>query len=83
MVNMIGFHHREPVYNTAAPGEPGFYINELSRPNDEFPERAIMSSPCTRCLIESPEHARAIIEKDNPTMPLFARRYLENRGLDD
>lgn len=81
MVNMIGFHHQEPVYNTAAPGEPGFYIRELPRPTHELPDRVIMSTPCTRLVINSPEHARQIIAKGNPTMPLLARAYLENRGL--
>lgn len=81
MVNMIGFHHKEPVYNTAAPGEPGFYIKELPRPTTEMPDRVIMSTPCARCLIESPEHARQIIAKDNPTFPILARAYLDKRGM--
>lgn len=82
MVNMIGFHHKEPAYNTAAPGEPGFYVQELPRPTADHPDRALMTTPCTRLVINDADHARQIIAKDNPgAFPLLAREYLEKRGL--
>lgn len=82
MVNMIGFHHKEPTFNTSKSGESGFYIRELPRPTTEHPDRVIMSSPCTRGVIYSADHARQIIAKNNPgDFPLQARAYLENRGL--
>lgn len=53
MVNMIGFHHKEPEYNTAAVNEPGHYFQILKRPTGEFPQRAIVSQPCSRKLFYS------------------------------
>lgn len=53
MVNMVGFHHREPEYNTATVNEPGHYFQILKRPTDEFPQRAIVSQPCSRKVFYS------------------------------
>lgn len=57
MVNMVGFHHKEPEYNTAGVGEPGHYFQILKRPTDEFPQRAIVSQPCSRTLFYSARDA--------------------------
>lgn len=53
MVNMVGFHHKEPEYNTATVNEPGHYFQILKRHTDEFPQRAIVSQPCSRTLFYS------------------------------
>lgn len=76
MVNMVGFHHREPVYNTAGPGEPGFYIEVAPRPTDEHPLRALLYTPTARAIWDSPEHARNWANHDG-TLALLVERYLE------
>ena len=53
MVNMVGFHHKEPEYNTATVNEPGHYFQILKRPTEEFPKRAIVSQPCSRKVFHS------------------------------
>ena len=53
MVNMVGFHHKEPEYNTATVNEPGHYFQILKRPTEESPQRAIVSQPCSRTLFYS------------------------------
>lgn len=50
MVNMVGFHHREPEYNTAIYGEPGHYLHILPRPREGMPRRAYVTYPCGRSL---------------------------------
>lgn len=76
MVNMIGFHHKEPTYNTATPGQEGFYINVKPRPTDEYPQRARVSTPTAWATFNSPDHAR--VWADHPgSFPLMVTEYLK------
>lgn len=75
MVNMIGFHHKEPTYNTAAPGQPGFSIRRIDKPMPEYPLRAKMFSPTAWALFIGPEDAEQYL--DHPgAIPYLARAYL-------
>lgn len=57
MVNMIGFHHKEPEYNTAGFGQEGHYLTLRLKPTKQFPVRAVVSFPCGRAVLNSPGHA--------------------------
>jgi|AntAceMinimDraft_13_1070369.scaffolds.fasta_scaffold114339_2 hypothetical protein len=61
MVNMIGFHHKEPEYNTAGFGQPGFYMHMRAKPTEQFPLRAVLRFPCGRATFYSVEHAREFL----------------------
>lgn len=58
MVNMVGFHHKEPTYNTATYGQEGWYVKVMPRPTAKHPLRALVSSPCARGVYEDIDHAR-------------------------
>lgn len=75
MVNMIGFHHKEPVYNTAAHGELGWYVRVHPRPQ-HGPLAALVTSPCAHGYWESPERAARWL--DHPgDIPHLAAAYIE------
>ena len=57
MVNMIGFHHRDPEYNTAGYGDPGHYFHVRETPTIPNPQRAVVRFPCGRAMFESAVHA--------------------------
>lgn len=76
MVNMVGFHHKEPVYNTAIPGEPGFYVHIKSRPTSTHPHRARVSTPTAFAIWNDAEEAKRWA--DHPgTFPVMVRAYLD------
>lgn len=75
MVNMVGFHHREPQYNTALYGQPEHYFRILKRPKDGYPDRAYVSNPCGRFLYDNEEDAKAMI-KEEPIQACAARFYI-------
>lgn len=76
MVNMIGFHHKEPVYNTAGPGEGGFYIEVVAKPTALHPLRARVYTPTAYATWDSPEQAK--LWADLPgSMPVMVDAYLK------
>jgi hypothetical protein len=75
MVNMVGFHHKEPVYNTSSFGEEGHYFQIRWVPTDESPLRAVINFPGGRAVFQSAEHAGLFT--DHPgDIPHAARFYL-------
>lgn len=75
MVNMIGFHHKEPRYNTAMAGQQGFFIARRNLPTDQHPERARLHSPTAHAVFTDAEHARLYLEHPG-TLPHLSRAYL-------
>ena len=59
MVNMVGFHHEEPKYNTATFGEEGYYCHIRHAPTPGHPWRAFVLTPTARAMFESPQYAKA------------------------
>lgn len=57
MVNMIGFHHQEPEYNTAGPGEPGYFVNIYPTPTKQHPLAARVRTPTGGIIFYSPQDA--------------------------
>lgn len=76
MVNMIGFHHREPIYNTSSYGEDGFYILSLDRPTAKYPDRKIMCSPTARLLLNDIDEARLYTNHPG-NIPHLAKEYIK------
>lgn len=54
---MIGFHHREPEYNTATPGEPGYFVNIYPTPTEQYPLAARVCTPTGGISFFTPEEA--------------------------
>lgn len=57
MVNMVGFHHREPEYNTAGVGEPGYYVNIYPTPTKYYPLAARVRTPTGGIIFYTPDEA--------------------------
>ena len=76
MVNMIGFHHREPTFNTAGFGEPGWFLNMRLAPTSEFLFRAMLTTPCAHALFRSPEEASAFTGHPGDVKHM-AKHYIE------
>lgn len=64
MVNMVGFHHREPEYNTAIYGEEGHYFRILHRPRAGLPDRMLVSNPCGWSLFNNENDAVDMMAED-------------------
>jgi len=62
MVNMVGFHHKEPSFNTAAYGEPGWFIRIRRMPTDAHPLRAVVTTPCMHAAFNTPNEARDFLD---------------------
>lgn len=77
MVNMVGFHHKEPTYNTASFGQPGFYFRIKPRPRAEHPDRATVFFPCGWATFNSIEDASLYLEHPGD-VPHAARHYIEH-----
>ena len=58
MVNMVGFHHEEPKYNTAIFGEEGYYVHIRHAPTASHQLRAFVSTPTARAMFDNPRDAR-------------------------
>lgn len=76
MVNMVGFHHKEPTYNTAKFGEPGFYMRLRPRPKPSAPFRATVFFPCGWATFDSIEDAGLYLNHPGD-VPHAARYYIE------
>lgn len=57
MVNMVGFHHKEPEYNTAGVGEPGYFVKIRPTPTAQYPLRARVRTPTGGIIFYTPEEA--------------------------
>lgn len=57
MVNMIGFHHQEPKYNTSIEGEPGYFVKIQPAPTSEYPLCARLSTPTGGIIFYTPAEA--------------------------
>ncbi len=57
MVNMVGFHHKDPEYNTAGVGEPGYFVKIRPTPTAQYPLRARVRTPTGGIIFYTPEEA--------------------------
>ena len=80
MVNMIGFHHREPEYNTAGPGEEGYYIKIRPLPAPEHPNRAKVSTPCGHGIFYDVNDAQGFAGTPHWDMAEVYMEWLHERG---
>lgn len=81
MVNMIGFHHREPEYNTAGPGEEGYYVKVRPLPTSEHPKRAKVSTPCGHGVFYDADDAQEFMETPHREMAEAYMEWMHGRGL--
>jgi hypothetical protein len=76
----IGFSAPTVPYNTAIPGEEGFYCRVIRRPTAEFPDQANVRTPTAYARFRNAEHAMAFLEHPG-ALPLMSRTYLDQIGL--
>ncbi len=79
MVNMVGWHHKEPEYNADHYGEPRWFINHRAKPTDEHPQRAIIYTPVAHAVFRNGSHARLFTEHPGD-IAVMAHYYLELVG---
>lgn len=72
MVNMVGFHHKEPVFNTAGIGEPGFFMRLHPLPTAEHPLRAKVTFPTGHAVFRDPAHALPWLDPDRHSEEIIA-----------
>ena len=82
MVNMIGFHHREPEYNTAGPGEEGYYIKIRPLPTLEHPKRAKVSTPTGHGIFHNFDDAQQFMDTLHRDMAETYMEWLSERNID-
>ena len=75
MVNMVGFHHKEPVYNTTKHGEPGWFIRVIPMPS-RGPLSAKVVTPCAHGVWDDPEDAKRWLHHPGD-IPHLAAAYIE------
>ena len=80
MVNMIGFHHRAPEYNTAGPGEEGYYMKIRQLPTPEHPKRARVSTPCGHGIFRDFDDAQQFMDTPHRDMAEAYAEWLEKEN---
>ena len=80
MVNMIGFHHREPEYNTAGPGEDGYYCRVAPIPTPDFPHRARVSTPTGHGIFHDFDDAQQFMDTPHRDMAEAYMEWLHGRS---
>ena len=83
MVNMIGFHHREPEYNTAGPGEEGYYIKIRPLPTLEHPKRAKVSTPTGHGIFHDFGDAQQFMDTPHRGMAGVYMEWTYRRSIDE
>ena len=80
MVNMIGFHHREPEYNTAGPGEDGYYCRVTPMSTPDFPHRARVSTPTGHGIFHGFDDAQQFMDTPHRDMAEAYMEWLHGRS---
>lgn len=79
MVNMVGWSHRDPDYNTDHYGEPQWFIQHRVKPTCEYPQRMFIHTPVAHAVFRDGQHARLFT--DHPgDIAVMAHYYLELIG---
>ena len=81
MVNMIGFHHREPEYNTAGPGEDGYYCRVTPMPTPDLPHRARASTPTGHGIFHDFDDAQQFMDTPHRDMAEAYTEWLYGRSV--
>ena len=80
MVNMVGFHYREPEYNTAGPGEEGYYCRVTPMSIPDVPHRARVSTPTGHGIFHDFDDAQQFMDTPHRCMAEAYMEWLHGRS---
>lgn len=83
MVNMVGFHHREPTFNTASMGEPGFFLRIQPMPTADHPQRAKVTFPTGHAVFRSPDHTAPWLNPESHSEEIVAAAHYYRLVMSD